>query len=198
MGPINELYFGHIVVPPTMGTKWYECIKAGQSSTVVPFDNANDEAGDIITDYQVQWLCRGDGGVGNAKFTYSTHEFVLCGEELEVGYTYGNPNMVLTRRSGTKTGPRARVVYIGEEILQISGTLRGPGTPADIATLQNVFKNRFNSATITLALTGDNATKFGSSLTVMHSGSNSVRVKPLRGTRYLHRVDIQVIVVDNS
>ena len=189
---------GEIVVNTTMGTKWYICIKAGQSRSVTPFNNSTDEAGDVISDYQVNWLCYGKGGVGNCKLTYGSDSVVLPGHELVVTYSYGNSNMTLTRRSGTKTGPRCRVVYVGELVLQIAGILDGPNTPTEIATLRDIFENRFNSNTITVAFTGDNATKYGSSLTMMHQGSTGLRVTPLKGHRYMHKVDIQLIRVDNS
>jgi len=188
---------GHVVVPTTIGTRWYVCVSPGTSGGAEPTWTL--VKGRKMLDGSVVWQCHGgDGGVGMLKFSYSTYEVTLTGDGLEVVWTYGNPHMQLTKRSGTKAGPRSMVAYIGEEILQITGILRGPGTPADIAAFKNIFKNRFSLGYITLTLTGDNATKFGTTLYVMHSGSNAIKVTPMKGTRYMHIVNIQVVRVDNA
>ena len=189
---------GEIVVPITMGTKWYVCTKAGQSKSSNPFNNYTDTAGDTIVDYQVRWKCYGNGGVGNCKFTYGSDSVILPGEGLMIPYSYGNRNTVLTRRSGAKNGPRCRVQYIGEKVFQIAGYLNGPNTPSEISKLRDIFENEFKAGTIRLTLTGDNATKYGSSHTVMHQGATGLRITPLAGHRYMHKVDLQVVVVDNS
>jgi len=189
---------GQVVVAKNMGQQWYICTRPGRSGNAVPFDKYTDANGDTIVDYQVHWLTYKFGGVGNIKFTTDSDIAVLTGENLEIGWTYGNSNMKLTRRSGTKDGPRSAVYYIGEEVMQISGVIKGPGTPLERASFKDVFKKRFGLKVITVALTGDHATSWGASLTSMHSGSNSVKIKPVRGHRYFSTVNIQIVIVDNS
>lgn len=186
------------MVAKRMGQQWYICTRAGRSGNAVPFDKYTDANGDTIVDYQVRWLTYKFGGVGNVKFTAGSDIAVLTGENLEIKWTYGNSNMKLTRRSGTKDGPRSAVYYIGEEVMQISGVIKGPGTPLERKYFKNVFKKRFGLDVITVALTGDNAVSWGYSLTSMHSGSNSVKITPMRGHRYYSLVDIQIVIVDNS
>jgi hypothetical protein len=188
---------GHIVVPTTIGTNWYVCTHAGTSGGAEPTWPTTKGANYL--DNTVVWECHGgDGGVGMCKLAYSTYEVTFPGEGLDIKYTYGNPNSIFSKRSGTKIGPRSMVSYIGEDIYQIIGILRGPGAPADIATLRSIFKNRFVSNTITMTLTGDYATELGASMNVMHSGSTALRVSKLRGARNYNMVDIQLMRVDNS
>ena len=197
-GKRTNYTLGHVVVNPRLGKQWYICTKAGRSGNTNPFNRYTDADGATITDYQVNWRCVTDGGVGNVKFTYLTHKAILTGANLDIKWTYGNPNMKITRRSGTKNGPRSAVYYVGEEVLQISGVLDGPGAIADKTAFKDLFKHRFGTAMITLTLTGDAGASWGYSLNVMHSGANSIRITPLRGHRWMSLVDIQLIVVDNS
>lgn len=186
---------GHIVTPTTLGSYWFMCVKAGTSGGTEPspWPVVKERRN---TDGSVIWECHGP--LGQARITYGTTDVTLPGEELNVQWAYGNPYMVLTKRGGSKAGPRSNVLYMGDEILQISGVLRGPGSVTDIANLRTIFKRVFKTNVMTLTLTGDWATQYGGSKTVMHSGSNAVRVARLKGAVHYNNVELQLITVDNS
>ena len=185
---------GDVVVPATLGTRYFKCTVAGTTGGSEPleFGTADDKAN--VTDGTVTWQCwhcLGNSGLCRITDYSDTYSISFTASNLQIVRTLGKPGTKFHELSSDE--PRAHDRRSASDVLQITAILFNASMATEGNTLaDDIFKPQAGTNDMVIELTGFWSTLYGTPWAVQPLGSSALKITPVLGKSEYLDINIQV------